>query len=370
MSSNPSVVKAIPNADVDNEEDEDFFSSGFMSAIMRRQVLHEMVKNLPKPVQGRISALKNVQLEQMNLEAQFYEEVYNLEVKYQSLYEPLNNKRKTIVNGEYEPTAEEQEWKLQESEEDEITDKLEGITLAKPNYPDDVKGIPDFWFTIFRVTELISGMIQKPDEDVLKKLTDITISYSNDPMSYTLEFHFAPNEFFTDLVLTKQYFLKVKVEAENPFTFEGPEIYKCLGCVINWNKGKNLTVKTIKKKQKHKARGAVRTITKQVPADSFFNFFNPPIVEDEDKVDIDTQQILQNDYEIGHFLRSRIIPKALLYYTGDIVDDDDEDDDFDEEEEEEEDDEGEDEENSDDDGPPAPKGSKKKQQNPAECQQQ
>lgn len=50
-------------------------SPGFMSAIMRRQVLHEMVKNLPKPVQGRISALKNIQLEQMNLEAQFYEEV-------------------------------------------------------------------------------------------------------------------------------------------------------------------------------------------------------------------------------------------------------------------------------------------------------
>ncbi len=155
-------------------------------------------------------------------------QVYNLEVKYQSLYEPLNNKRKAIVNGEYEPTAEEQEWKLQESEEDEITDKLEGISIAKPNYPEDVKGIPDFWLTIFRVTELISGMIQKPDEDVLKKLTDITISYSNDPMSYTLEFHFAPNEFFTDLVLTKQYFLKVKVEAEHPFAFEGPEIYKCL----------------------------------------------------------------------------------------------------------------------------------------------
>lgn len=223
---------------------------------MRRQVLQEMVKNLPKPVQGRISALKNIQLEQMHLEAQFYEEVwvgesenlscvffiiilpfrtqvYNLEVKYQSLYEPLNNKRKTIVNGEYEPTAEEQEWKLQESEEDEITDKLEGISIAKPNYPDNVKGIPDFWLTIFRVTELISGMIQKPDEDALKHLTDITISYSNEPtMSYTLEFHFAPNEFFTDTVLTKQYFLKVKVDAEHPFTFEGPEIYKCLVSVV------------------------------------------------------------------------------------------------------------------------------------------
>lgn len=36
-------------------------------------------------------------------------------------------------------------------------------------------------------------------------------------------------------------------------------------------------------------------------------------------------QILGTDFEIGHFLRSRIIPKAVLYYTGDIVDDEDED---------------------------------------------
>lgn len=89
----------------------------------------------------------------------------------------------------------------------------------------------------------------------------------------------------------------------------------------------NLTVKTIRKKQKHKSRGAVRTITKQVPADSFFNFFNPPHVEDGEKIDIDTQSILGTDFEIGHFLKTTVIPKAVLYYTGDIVDD--EDDDFD-----------------------------------------
>lgn len=46
-------------------------------------------------------------------------------------------------------------------------------------------------------------------------------------------------------------------------------------CTIDWKKGKNVTVKTIKKKQKHKGRGTVRTITKQVPNDSFFNFFSP-----------------------------------------------------------------------------------------------
>lgn len=47
---------------------------------MRRQVLCKMVKNLPKPVQGRVSALKNIQLEQMHLEAQFYEEVIPFEL--------------------------------------------------------------------------------------------------------------------------------------------------------------------------------------------------------------------------------------------------------------------------------------------------
>lgn len=40
-------------------------------------------------------------------------------------------------------------------------------------------------------------------------------------------------------------------------------------------------------------------------------------------------QILSTDFEIGHFLRARVIPKATLYYTGDIVEDDD-DDDYDE----------------------------------------
>lgn len=53
------------------------------------------------------------------------------------------------------------------------------------------------------------------------------------------------------------------------------------GCEINWKKGKNVTVKTIKKKQKHKSRGSVRTVTKSVQADSFFNFFTPPTMPDD-----------------------------------------------------------------------------------------
>ena len=68
---------------------------------------------------------------------------------------------------------------------------------------------------------------------------------------------------------------------------QGPEIFKCTGCPIDWQKGKNLTVKQVKKKQKHKSKGSVRTITKQVKADSFFNFFDPPAVPDDPNAEVD-----------------------------------------------------------------------------------
>lgn len=46
--------------------------------------------------------------------------------------------------------------------------------------------------------------------------------------------------------------------------------------MIDWKKGKNVTVKTIKKNQKHKSRGSMRTVTKTVQNESFFHFFSPP----------------------------------------------------------------------------------------------
>jgi nucleosome assembly protein 1-like 1 len=32
----------------------------------------------------------------------------------------------------------------------------------------------------------------------------------------------------------------------------------------------------VKKRQKHKNRGTIRVVTKEVQTDSFFNFFTPP----------------------------------------------------------------------------------------------
>lgn len=63
-------------------------------------------------------------------------------------------------------------------------------------------------------------------------------------------------------------------------------------------------------------------------------------------MDDETKALLTSDFEIGHYIRERIIPRAVLYFTGEGIEDED----YDEEEEEEEDDE---EEEEDSDSPDA-----------------
>ena len=100
------------------------------------------------------------------------------------------------------------------------------------------------------------------------------------------------------------------------------------------------------------------------------------IVSDDPEVEVDddTRALLTADFEIGHYIRESIIPRAVLYFTGEALMDDE----FDEEEEEEDGDEegeeGEEEEEDPDFDPrkraKAVRGQKGGQANPAECKQQ
>ncbi|KAL3266206.1 hypothetical protein HHI36_010389 [Cryptolaemus montrouzieri] len=308
-------------------------------AALQSQRIAEMLANLPPSVKRRVKALKRLQLETTNIEAKFYKEVHELECKYHKLYVPLYEKRDKVVNGSYEPTEEESQWPSDDEEEDIAKELKEKVKIDNKEKDDNVKGIPDFWLTIFKNCSILAEMVQSHDEPILKHLIDIKSTCEANPMVFTLDFHFSPNEYFTNTVLTKQYVMKCTPDEDDPFSFEGPEIYKCTGCVINWNKGKNVTLKTIKKKQKHKSRGVVRTVTKMVQNDSFFNFFSPPTVPEDTKegdIDDDLHAILTSDFEIGHYIRERIIPKAVLYFTGEGIEDEE---DFEEEEDEEDDDE-------------------------------
>jgi hypothetical protein len=50
--------------------------------------------------------------------------------------------------------------------------------------------------------------------------------------------------------------------------------------------------------------------------------------------DDDTRALLRADFEIGQAIRDRIIPRAVLFYTGEAGEDDDFDEDADDEEDE------------------------------------
>src|ERR1700739_1442726 len=96
------------------------------------------VESLPAPVRRRIAGLKGIQKEHAKLEAEFQEEVLNLEKKYFAKYTPLYQKRAEIVNGGAEPTEAEveagksEEQQVGEEEKDtenevEATEKATGI---------------------------------------------------------------------------------------------------------------------------------------------------------------------------------------------------------------------------------------------------
>ncbi|XP_062512566.1 nucleosome assembly protein 1-like 1-B [Corticium candelabrum] len=300
------------------------------------------LENLPEPVKRRLRALKNIQVDCLKVESRFYAEVHELECKYQSLYKEHYDKRATIVSGSYEPTDEECEW-VEEDDEEEGEDKKEEDTEPKASVvPEDAKGIPEFWLSAMKNIENLNQQIQEYDEPVLQHLTNVELEYTQNPTGFVLKFHFDPNDYFTDTVLTKTYEVKAEVSNDNPFAFDGPEVTKSTGCKINWKKSKNVTVKMMKKKQKHKGHGQSRVVTKQVKVDSFFNFFSPPEVPEGEEGEPDELEKLTFDYELGLFFRDRFIPRAVLYFTGEAIDDDDE---FDEEEsgdEDEEDGEGQD----------------------------
>lgn len=41
----------------------------------------------------------------------------------------------------------------------------------------DIKGIPDFWLTIFKNVGTLADMMQEHDEPILKHLTDIKVNF-------------------------------------------------------------------------------------------------------------------------------------------------------------------------------------------------
>uniref|UniRef100_A0A0E0DU93 Uncharacterized protein n=1 Tax=Oryza meridionalis TaxID=40149 RepID=A0A0E0DU93_9ORYZ len=246
---------AVPNAKELSAEDKANLVESIKNTLQGLAARHtDVLESLEPKVRKRVEVLREIQSQHDDLEAKFFEERAALEAKYQKMYEPLYSKRYEIVNGVVEMVSPK---KLQ----------------MKP---------------------LQSRKIQERDEEALKYLKDIKWYRISEPKGFKLEFYFDTNPFFKNSVLTKTYHM---IDEDEPI------LEKAIGTEIEWFPGKCLTQKVLKKKPKKGSKNT-KPITKTENCESFFNFFSPPQVPDDDEeIDEDTAEQLQNqmeqDYDIG-----------------------------------------------------------------------
>ena len=100
------------------------------------------------------------------------------------------------------------------------------------------------------------------DHPILKHLQRIENIDEEGTENYTIKFHFSPNDYFENEILSARFVMISDNEADR---IEGTD--------IKWKEGKDITKKEVTKEQKNKKTGKTRTITKKVDAESFFNFF-------------------------------------------------------------------------------------------------
>ncbi|CAF3175648.1 unnamed protein product [Rotaria socialis] len=236
-----------------------------------------------------INVLKNLQISYNQLESRYLKSLNELEYKFHQQCSYLFEKRSNIINGKYEPTGDECQLK---------TDSIE--IIERQSFSDDTLGIPSFWLHTLKQVPMIADMIEDWDEPILKCLSDIKLQLHMQPTTgFTLEFHFneKSKQFFHNKILTKFYELQIDPDDDLLF-YEGAAIIRSIGCQIDW-------IDTLINVTKSSQTGESQS--------SFFDFFTTPTNTDDWK--------LAADFQIGHYIRENIIPKAILYNTGDIFND-------------------------------------------------
>ncbi|XP_037040218.1 nucleosome assembly protein 1-like 3 [Bradysia coprophila] len=293
-----SVTPIDPN---DGDLDYSIKNKFIVEKVMQRNSHLQMLSRLSPEVRKRLRALRKLQLQTNAVEMEFSEKEFELEKAFHEKHQQILNKRFDIVCGKYEPNDD--ECDLPDSELlQRIDENISMITqLSIDGQPEGsenpIKGIPNFWLHILYSNPMLDFVIHDGDDDILKHLIDIRAIYQSQPhFAFILEFEFSANPYFENNILTKEYLLKMKFD--DLLLYEGPEIFKTVGCEIQW-KGNQKPVQP-----------------------SFLDFFDPPTLPADvmDPTYDEIKNVLENDFEIGNYIKDHIIPKATLYYTGEFHD--------------------------------------------------
>ena len=241
------------------------------------QKMAERLNELPVEIRRRAFAMKGISQQLQGIKDAYNNEVASLEMRYQDSLKRYYDERATIVSGE-------------------------GQTGA---------GIPSFWLQCLLHNDITSHMISSKDKALLQSLQNISFEYIENDISkgFVLNFHFESSNFFDKCVLRKMYYQE--------FIRGEPILIKTEGTDIPWKSPELDLTKAVRQSSKRNAPGSS---AEGGPSDSFFNFFNPPTIpenEDDEEIDYESLEIeIEMDYELGMAIKNQIIPFAVDYFVG------------------------------------------------------
>jgi len=163
----------------------------------------------------------------------------------------------------------------------------------------------------------------------LEYISDVQSEFldENEQSSFKLIFEFAENPFFEEKILQKTFILREDEGGEKVLS-------RTEGTKIQWAPGKDVTKKTVTRKQKNKRTKQVRTITETVENESFFSFFGSEVIPSDEQFDDmaeseieDLERVVESAFDAAVAIRDKIIPRALGWFRG-IEHDEDVDEDY------------------------------------------
>ena len=259
-------------------------------------------------VRVTVTAAKDVDDEWAELDLEFQRKRHALAVEYNKQFLELHAKRKALVTGAVAPAADAAAKEATMSQS--FAEDSGGEVNAKGE--SDVKGVSGFWLRALNNAGADNFDISEWDLEPLQHLIDVRIvhtplaSEDADTFLYKVEAEFSENDFFSDSVLTTTFEVPLMQDAGTPSVVDR----KFSG--IAWKSPeKNVTVERTSKTQRKKGSNATRTVTKEEPRESFFNFFLPADTEDEEEA----EYVNENFFRVAeHF--TQVVPQAANYFIG------------------------------------------------------
>lgn len=170
--------------------------------------ISKTVNGIDEAVRPRFKALAHISDKLAELSKQYEEEIKQIEREAEMADKPLYQLRSLIIQGKPIDDAEDITIEAFDKRMEEIKDaRYDKINIVEKEIlkPIDGDGLPGFWLSVMKQDPMVGTQIEKKDEEILKYLFDIEFIRQEDSHDFILKFHFHPNDYMQNTVITKRY---------------------------------------------------------------------------------------------------------------------------------------------------------------------